>query len=429
MIPIRKDYQQFIADSHKQNSGSNRQDILDTLTSIKNAILEKGDEALCHYTHQFDKATLTPDTLFVTQQDIQDAYQKVPKEFINAIKIAHDNIYDFHSNQKPSNWEKSPRTGVTYGMQYSPIQSAGLYVPGGRAPYPSTVLMDAIPAKIAGVNQIIIATPPSSNGQIPPQILVAADCCGVSQILKAGGSQAIFALAFGTNRVPRVNKIVGPGNIYVDLAKQMVYGQVDIDKPAGPSDVLVYIDDIRFAHYAAAELLAQLEHDPLSVGITVASDEDILKEIQKHLTLQLQSLSRKSIIEDSIKNSALLLVEKNNCISTINTIAPEHLVLLSENHETLRKQITTAGAIFCGAFTPVTLGDYFAGPNHVLPTSGTARFASPLSVMDFMRFSTHLTYSKETLLKEAPHIEALTQMEGFDAHYKAVSCRSDDTMI
>jgi histidinol dehydrogenase len=208
MISIRKDYQTFIQETHNQNTGNNRQDVLNTLSQIQNDIQKNGDVALCNYTQKFDKATLTPETLFVTEKEIQDAYQNVPKEFIEAIKAAHQNILEFHENQKPSDWEKTPRNGVVYGMQFSPIDSVGLYVPGGRAPYPSTVLMDAIPAKIAGVNRIIIATPPSADGNIPPQILVAADCCGVSQILKAGGSQAIFALAHGTKTIKKVNKIM-----------------------------------------------------------------------------------------------------------------------------------------------------------------------------------------------------------------------------
>jgi len=429
MIPIRKDYARFIEETHSQNTGTNRQDILNTLSEIRDAIKKTGDEALCHYTQKFDKAAITPESLFVTPEEIKAAYNKVPAEFIEAIKAAHKNIYDFHKHQTPKNWENTPRDGVTYGMQFSPIDSVGLYVPGGRASYPSTVLMDAIPAKIAGVTHIIIATPPSADGTISPQILVAADCCGVTQILKAGGSQAIFALAQGTKSVKKVNKIVGPGNIYVDLAKQLVYGQVDIDKPAGPSDVLVYCDNPAYAPYAASELLAQLEHDPLSVGIVVASEEAILKAIQNALDVQLPTLSRKDIIKEAANNSALLLVEETQMIPTINAIAPEHLVLLTKNHAALRPQITTAGAIFCGLYTPVTLGDYYAGPNHVLPTSGTARFASPLSVMDFMRFSTHLTYSESALQNDAPHLEALTKMEGFDAHYNAVSCRIRNPML
>ncbi len=429
MIPIRKDYLTFIQETHSQNTGKSRQDVLNTLSEIQTAIQKNGDVSLCHYTKKFDNAELTSETLFVTKKEIQDAYDNVPKAFIEAIKAAHQNILEFHENQKPNNWEKKPRNGVSYGMQFSPIDSVGLYVPGGRAPYPSTVLMDAIPAKIAGVNRIVIATPPSADGNIPPQILVAADCCGVSQILKAGGSQAIFALAHGTQSIKKVNKIVGPGNIYVDLAKQMVYGQVDIDKPAGPSDVLVYCDDTSNPAFAAAELLAQLEHDPLSVGIAISSDESMLKIIQKQIEIQIQTLTRKDIILASIKNSALLLVQESEIIPTINNIAPEHLVLLSTKHESIRSKITTAGAIFCGLHTPVTLGDYFAGPNHVLPTSGTARFASPLSVMDFMRFSTYLTYTQNALETEAPHIEQLTKMEGFDAHFNAVSCRIRKPMV
>lgn len=423
MIQIRNDYQSFIFETHTQNTASSRKDIIDTLQEIKKNIISHKNKALCDYTKKFDLATISPDSLFVTPQEIEEAYKNVPEAFITAIKKAHHNISNFHNEQKPSSWEKSPQSGVRYGMQYSPINSVGLYVPGGRAPYPSTVLMDAIPAQIAGVPNIIMTTPPSPEGKIPSQILVAADTCGVKKILKAGGSQAIFALAYGTETIPKVNKIVGPGNIYVDLAKQMIYGHTDIDKPAGPSDVLVYCDTIEYAPFAAAELLAQLEHDPLSVGIGVSSDITILNEIKNQIEQQLPSRTRNAIIAESLKNSALLLVPQNHSISVLNEIAPEHLVLLTDDHEAIRKQITSAGAIFCGPYTPVTLGDYYAGPNHVLPTSGTARFASPLSVTDFIKFSTHLTYNKDALIEANNDLKALTEMEGFEAHYAAVSCR------
>jgi histidinol dehydrogenase len=424
MIQIRHDINTYISESHAQNQSHETDDIKRTLDTIEAAVKLEGDVAVIAYTKRFDNVTSDTFTLRVTREEIDEAYTLIDPQLIIALKVAKENIETYHKNQAPKNWENSPRDGVCYGVQFSPLECVGLYVPGGRAPYPSTVLMDTIPAKLAGVTQLIMTTPPQKNGKIPAQILVAADLCGVDIIIKAGGSQAIFGLAYGTQSIPKVDKIVGPGNIYVDLAKQRVYGKVDIDKPAGPSDVTVYIDSEKYAAYAASELLAQLEHDPKSIAIAISKSNSVLKSIQTECNTQILTLSRKDIILEAAKNSALLLIDENsNEADAINHSAPEHLVILTDDPDTLRKKIKHAGSIFCGPYTPVTLGDYYAGPNHVLPTSGAARFASPLGMMDFVKYSSYMTYSQAALKEASNDLKQLTEMEGFDAHYNAVHQR------
>ena len=399
--------------------------IYETLTEIQKEIKSHKDKALRFFTEKFDHVKLS--NVIVTKEEINDAKKVVSKDFIEAIKIAKEKITTFHQNQLPFNWKEDLENGITYGMQYSAIDKAGLYVPGGRALYPSTVLMNAIPAKLAGVEQLIITTPPQKDGSIAPEILVAADLCEVDLIVKAGGAQAIFALAYGTESVPKVDKIVGPGNMYVDQAKQMVYGLCDIDKPAGPSEVCVYVEDENYAKFAAAELLAQLEHDPDASAVAVATHKKILKAIQEECNKQLKKLKRKEIILESAKNSALITVKsRNEAISILNDIASEHLVLMIDKAESFREKIKHAGAIFCGPYTPVALGDYIAGPNHVLPTGKAARFSSPLSVMDFMKFSTHLTYQKENLQDIKKATQTLTTIEQLDAHYESINQRLAD---
>jgi histidinol dehydrogenase len=424
-LTIVSDALAFIKSTHEQNQSQDLTDIHNTLTDIEKNVKAKGDTAVIDYTKKFDNLSNDTFSLIATQDEIKTSYDKVPSSFIEAVKTAKENITEYHNELLPKNWHKAPREGVEYGVQYNPITTAGLYVPGGRAPYPSTVLMDAIPAKIAGVETLVMTTPPQPDGSIPPQILVAADICEVDIVVKAGGAQAIFALAHGTESIPKVDKIVGPGNIFVDLAKQRVYGTVDIDKPAGPSDVTVYIEDEKYAAYAASELLAQLEHDPNSIAIGISPNKATLEAIQTEFDAQLNTLTRKDIIEESVKNSGLILLTPNqDPVDMINASAPEHLVLIVDNYEPLLKDIKHAGSIFCGPYTPVALGDYYAGPNHVLPTSGAARFASPLGVMDFMKYSSYMSYTKDALKKADAHVKSLTEMEGFDAHYNSVHQRT-----
>ena len=315
---------------------------------------------------------------------------------------------------------ESSQEGVWYGNRYTPLESAGIYVPGGRAAYPSTVLMDAIPAQLAGVPNIVMVTPPS----VPSQVLVAADLCGLTEIYRVGGAQAVFALADGTTSVPKVDKIVGPGNVYVTQAKQMVYGKVDIDKPAGPSEVLVVIEDLEYAPFAAAEMLAQLEHDPLANAVVVATSVDVLDAVESSFKDQLTRLKRQEVLAESVQFACFVQAESTDqMIDYINHIASEHLSLCMDDYQPILDKVKHAGSIFCGPYTPVTLGDYYAGTNHVLPTEGTARFASPLGVMDFMKYSSVLSYSKLSLQAVQTDLHVLTEMEGFDAHFNAVEVR------
>ena len=392
------------------------------VAEIKSKIDENGDNALTEYTKKFDQVSLMPNQLKVSNDTIKAAYKNVDNDYITALKNAAKNIEDYHLNQRPENWEKSNPT-QSYGVQFSPLDSVGLYVPGGRAAYPSSVLMTAIPAKIAKCNRIVMVSPPT-GGQIPASVLVAADLSGVTEIYQIGGAQAVFALAYGTQSIQSVDKIVGPGNRFVTAAKQMVYGVVDIDKPAGPSEVCVYVDHIDYAAYAASEMLAQLEHDPDAAGICIASSSQIAKAVNEHAVQQFKGLNRQAIITESKQNALVSVISnESEALDAINYCASEHLVLLSDNAEELRKQVKHAGSIFCGPYSPVALGDYYAGPNHVLPTARSARFASPLGVMDYMKYSSYLTYSKNALENAQRDLKSLTSAEGFDAHYNSVQVR------
>lgn len=416
---------QIIQTLTTQNHEGQNPEVLRRVEEIRTQVQDHADHALHALAHSLDGVTVQMKSLQATSEEIKAAYAQVPRSFIQALKKAKKNIETFHRYQLPKNWHKTFKTGVSYGMRYSPLEKVGLYVPGGRALYPSTVLMNAIPAKIAGVQTCVITTPPRPDGNIAPQILVAADICGVSRIIKAGGAQAVFALAYGTESVPKVDKIVGPGNIYVTVAKQKVYGLVDIDKPAGPSEVLVYVEDPRYAAYAAAELLAQLEHDPLAVAVAVSTRNATLEAIQKELAIQLPHCKRREIIEQSAQQSALILAKNfQEAVDVINAVGSEHLVILTDTPQDTLPYVKHAGSIFLGPYTPVALGDYAAGPNHVLPTGGATRYASPLGVMDFMKFSSTLEYSKSALAKIDQTVKALTDMEGLDAHYRSVGVRT-----
>ncbi len=403
-----------------ENDDKQGQSLDEKLTSIRNAIIKDGDAAVLDCTKQFDKVEDPSFILKVTKEEVAAAYEAVSKEVVSALQRAHDRIRAFHKHQVPENWTQSPTDGVEYGNRFTAIEKVGLYVPGGRAAYPSSVLMNAIPAKLAGVSRPVLVSPPNMEGKLAPSVLVAADICGIDELYKVGGAQAIFALAHGTESIPKVDKIVGPGNIFVTKAKQMVYGLVDIDKPAGPSEVLVYCDQLDYARFAAAELLAQLEHDPLASAVVISCDETILTAVNQAVQMQLPALSRQSILSQSIQNGRLFLAKNEaDAIACIDQIASEHLVLMTDNAKDLSEKITNAGAIFAGPYTPVALGDYCAGPNHVLPTAGAARFASPLGVSDFMKYSSYLSYSKDALSDIYTDLKLLTDLEGLDAHGRA----------
>ena len=394
------------------------------LQAMKTEIQKEGDSAVIQYIKKWDDLQ-DPDTfeLTVSDTEIDDAYDRVDSQYLNALKLAHDRIYDFHDKQCPQTIDYT-QNGTRYGLRYTAIDTVGLYVPGGLASYPSSVLMNAIPAKLAGVQEIVMVSPPNKEGCIPDEVLAAAKVCGVSNIVKVGGAQAIFALAYGTKSIPVVDKIVGPGNLYVTKAKQLVYGTVDIDKPAGPSEVLVYCHDLKYADYAAAELLAQLEHDPMASAICFASSQEILAAISSAFDSQLPELKRQAILQKSKEHALGCVIEDSSeLVSAINDVASEHLVLLMDDYDTLLNAVKHAGSIFCGPYTPVTLGDYFAGPNHVLPTHKAARFASPLGVMDFMKASSFLSYSKKQLAEDKEHLQRLTDKESLDGHMNAVNRR------
>ena len=395
------------------------------VTSIFDDVKQNKDDAVIKYTKKYDAPDMSDSfKLIVSEAEIKEAYSRVSNSFRKALDIAIENITEFHSYQLPTSWMKESSKGYYFGMQYQPLDIAGLYVPGGKALYPSSVCMNAIPAKIAGVANLVMTTPPLKDGSIAPELLVAAQECGVDNIVKAGGAQAIFALALGTKSITKVDKIVGPGNAYVDCAKQMVYGLVDIDKPAGPSEVLVYVEDVKYAHYAAAELLTQCEHDPDANGAVISNSKTVLEAVQVELEKQFNLLDRKEILTQSLKNSSLFFVSsREDAIDAINEIATEHLSLLIDDVDPFLPKIKHAGAIFCGPYTPVTMGDYIAGPNHVLPTARAARFSSALSVMDFMKFSSVLNCDKDTLKTFSSHIKTLTSIEKLDGHNKAVEIR------
>jgi len=364
-------------------------DVLDRVEEIVANVRRNGDKAVLEYTAMFDKVQLTLGKLRVTEKEIKEAYTKVDPKLVEVIKRSRDNIWNFHEKQKEKSWFSTEKEGVIVGQLYRPLEVVGVYVPGGTAAYPSSVLMCAVPAKVAGVSKIVMTTPPGKDEKINPAILVAANEAGVDEIYKVGGAQAVAALAFGTETIPKVDKIVGPGNIYVAMAKRTVYGYCDIDMIAGPSEIMVVADETANPVFVAADLLSQAEHDILASSILVTTSEDIAKEVQRELEAQLAVLERKEIAGKSIADyGAIIIVESlKDAATVVNRIAPEHLELCVKDPFAALGDIKNAGAIFLGNYSTEPLGDYFAGPNHVLPTSGTARFFSPLNLSDFMKKS------------------------------------------
>ena len=390
---------------------------------ILKQIRERGDTALLEYNLQFDKFDLSVKEIKVTQSEIDQAREKVGDKEIEALKKAAENIREFHGHQIQRSWEYE-KNGVLLGQNIRALETAGIYVPGGKASYPSSVLMNAVPAKVAGVKHVVMCSP-APQGEYSPHVLVAAEIAGVDSIFKVGGAQAIGAMAYGTDTIPRVDKIVGPGNIYVALAKRMVFGLVDIDMIAGPSEILILADDSAHADFIAADLLSQAEHDEQAIPILVTCSEKLAQDVMKELTKQTSRLNRQSIIKKSLSDQCRLFVVRSmdEAVNVANDIAPEHLELAVKEPRALVKQIRNAGAIFLGHYTPEAVGDYLAGPNHVLPTSGTARFSSPLGVYDFVKKTSVMSYSPEALEKDAPLIRILADMEHLDAHANAVDLR------
>lgn len=389
------------------------------------AVKEKGDQALFAYTEKFDHARLDKTTVQVTEEEIREAYTLVDEKLTEVIRKALVNIRDYHERQKQNSWFHSTEKGTLLGQKVTPMARVGVYVPGGKAVYPSSVLMNILPAKVAGVSEIIMATPCDAQGKVNPAVLVSAQEAGVDRIYKAGGAQAIAALAFGTESIPKVDKIVGPGNIYVALAKKAVYGNVSIDSIAGPSEITVLADETANPRYVAADLLSQAEHDEMASAILVTTSRSFGEAVSREIQEYLKVLSRREIIEKSLDHFGYILVaaDRREAVDTVNSIAPEHLEIVMSNPFEVMTQIRNAGAIFLGEYSCEPLGDYFAGPNHVLPTNGTAKFFSPLSVDDFVKKSSVIYYSREALEEIHRDIEQFAACEQLTAHANAIAAR------
>lgn len=395
--------------------------VLEILEHVKN---EK-DQAVFDYTKQFDGADITADTITVTKEEIAQAYDLVDKSLVEIIRKAKENIRIYHEKQKQYSWFDSKPDGTMLGQKVTALQRVGVYVPGGKAVYPSSVLMNVIPAKVAGVEEIVMVTPPGKDGKINPNTLVAANEAGVDVVYKVGGAQAIAALAYGTDSIPKVDKIVGPGNIYVALAKKAVYGHVSIDSIAGPSEILVIADETANPRYVAADLLSQAEHDELASAILVTTSETLAKEVSKQVEVFVEELSRTEIMKKSLENYGYILVADTmeEVIDIANEIASEHLEIMTANPYDVMMRVRNAGAIFIGEYSSEPLGDYFAGPNHVLPTNGTAKFFSPLGVDDFIKKSSIIAYSKEALEAIHSDIEQFAEAEKLTAHANSIKVR------
>ena len=392
---------------------------------ITDRVKEQGDAALFAYTEKFDGAKLTPETIQVTEAEIEEAYREVDPKLLDVIRKALVNIRDYHEKQRQNSWFHSTEKGTLLGQKVTPMARAGVYVPGGKAVYPSSVLMNVVPAKVAGVDEIIMCTPCNREGKVNPAVLVSAREAGADRIYKAGGAQAIAAMAFGTESIPKVDKIVGPGNIYVALAKKAVYGNVSIDSIAGPSEILVLADDTANPRYVAADLLSQAEHDELASAILITTSRKLAEAVDEEVEGFLKVLSRREIIEKSLENFGHILIadSREDAIAAANSIASEHLEIVMENPFEVMTKIRNAGAIFIGEHSCEPLGDYFAGPNHILPTNGTAKFFSPLSVDDFVKKSSIIYYSREALEEIHKDIEQFAACEQLTAHANSIAVR------
>lgn len=394
------------------------------VSDIISNVINRGDEAIFEYALKFDKADLK--TLEVTADEIEEAFLLVDKKFVEVIEEAAQNIRAFHSKQVKNSFIINEQDGVVTGQKVTPIEKVGLYVPGGTAAYPSTVLMDSIPAKIAGCSEIVMVTPPSANGKVNPVILAAAKIAGVDRIFKVGGAQAVAALAYGTESIPKVDKIVGPGNAFVAEAKKQVFGKVSIDMIAGPSEILVVADSTANPRFVAADLLSQAEHDKMASAVLVCDSREFAAKVSEQLEIQIPELPRAEIARASIDNNGKIIVAENNLMLAIdiaNEIAPEHLELCVDNPFDYLDKVKHAGSIFMGKYCPEALGDYFAGPNHTLPTSGTARFSSPLSVDDFVKKSQFTYFTADALEKVADKVAYFAEKEGLSAHARSATIR------
>lgn len=395
------------------------------VAAIVGDIRNRGDEALFEYTAKFDRFEVNADNILVSEAEFEEAYRKMDPGLLEVIRKAIANIKEFHTKQLTNSWFTTSENGIFLGQKITPLAKAGVYVPGGKAAYPSSVLMNVIPAKVAGVGEIIMCTPPQSDGSVYEGTLVAAKEAGVNRVYKVGGAQAIAAMAYGTESVPKVDKIVGPGNIYVALAKRAVYGNVSIDSIAGPSEILVLADETATPKYVAADLLSQAEHDELASAILITTSSKLAEEVSAEIDRMRAGLSRNAIIEKSLENYGYILVADNmeDAVDAVNEIASEHLEILTVNPFETMTKIKNAGAIFLGEYSSEPLGDYFAGPNHILPTNGTAKFFSAVCVEDFIKKSSIISYSREALAAVHSDIESFAKAEGLTAHANSVAVR------
>ena len=419
-----KDILENLLKRSPNNYGKFEAAVADILANVK----EKGDEALFSYTKEFDKVEVTPETIRVTEAEIEEAYKAVDASLLEVIRKALVNIRSYHEKQRQNSWFTSTENGTMLGQKVTPLNRVGVYVPGGKAVYPSSVLMNIVPAKVAGVPHIVMTTPPGKDGKVNPSTLVAAKEAGADEIYKVGGAQAIGALAYGTASIPKVDKIVGPGNIFVALAKKAVYGHVSIDSIAGPSEILVLADETANAHYVAADLLSQAEHDEMASAILITTSTELAQNVEKEIEGYLKVLSRKEIIEKSLENSGYILIaeDMDEAIEAANEIASEHMEIVTKNAFEVMMKVRNAGAIFIGEYSSEPLGDYFAGPNHVLPTNGTAKFFSALSVDDFIKKSSIVYYSRSALQEIHKDIIQFASSEQLTAHANSIAVRFEE---
>lgn len=419
-----KDILENLLKRSPNNYGKFEAAVADILANVK----EKGDEALFSYTKEFDKVEVTADTIRVTEAEIQEAYEAVDASLLEVIRKALVNIRSYHEKQRQNSWFTSTENGTMLGQKVTPLNRVGVYVPGGKAVYPSSVLMNIVPAKVAGVPHIVMTTPPGKDGKVNPSTLVAAKEAGADEIYKVGGAQAIGALAYGTASIPKVDKIVGPGNIFVALSKKDVYGHVSIDSIAGPSEILVLADETANPHYVAADLLSQAEHDEMASAILITTSTELAQNVEKEIDGYLKVLSRREIIEKSLENFGYILIaeDMDEAIDAANEIASEHMEIVTKNAFEVMMKVRNAGAIFIGEYSSEPLGDYFAGPNHVLPTNGTAKFFSALSVDDFIKKSSIVYYSRSALKEIHKDIIQFATSEQLTAHANSIAVRFED---
>ena len=425
IINLTEDTKQNLMNDLLKRSPNNYSQYEATVNEIIENVKANKNKAIFEYTLKFDKFELTEENIKVTRAEIDEAYSLMDAKLVEVIRKAAANIRDFHVKQLRNSWFDAKEDGTILGMKITPIEKAGVYVPGGKAAYPSSVLMNVIPAKVAGVKEIIMTTPPGKDGKVNPGTLVAADIAGVDTIYKVGGAQAIAAMAFGTESIPKVDKITGPGNIFVALAKKAVYGYVSIDSIAGPIEVLVLADEIANTRYVSADLLSQAEHDELASAILITTSKELAEQVSVEVDKFVAALPRQEIMQKSLDNYGYILLAKNmeQAIETTNEIASEHLEILTKNPFDVMTKIRNAGAIFLGEYSSEPLGDYFAGPNHILPTNGTAKFFSPVNVDDFIKKSSIISYSREALEKLHKDIELFAESEGLTAHANSIKVR------